>query len=259
MFTWSVLWILIPWCFDTKASTATGECTRAFPVVYELSDFDALPQFQRNVLFVIAYRLSYFQIGVSNVTPRDQQPMDLKEWNLLKCKKRDAPVPAGVNVTISCTEAVRGRYLVIQFVGKSDYLSLCEVTVETREYMGPGGGGGGGNTEYTSLPELLFCSLLRPCLLSWINMHEKIITQIIKYRRKLLIHTQISMVQRACFYLSMVGLKKTGNLLETWILKGPSSSQSQLNSLWCAYATCSTLLQVMACYMTASSHHQTER
>ena len=132
--------------------------------------------------------------------------MDLKEWNLLKFKKRDAPVPAGVNETISCTEAVRGRYLVIQFVGKSDYLSLCEVTVETREYMGPGG-----NTGYTSLPALLFCSLLRPCLLSWINMHEKMITHIIKYRRKLLIHTQISMVQRACFYLSMVGLKKTGN------------------------------------------------
>ena len=108
----------------------------------ELSDFDALPHFQRNVLFVIAYRLSYFQVGVSNVTPRDLQPMDLKEWNLLRCKKCDAPVPAGVNEAISCKEAVRGRYLVIQFFGKSDYLSLCEVTVETHECMGPEGNKG---------------------------------------------------------------------------------------------------------------------
>ena len=86
--------------------------------------------------FVIDTRLSNFQVGVSNVTPRDQQPMDLEEWNLLKCTKRDAPVPAGVNESLRCEEAVRGRYLVIQFVGKSDFLSLCEVTVETREYMG---------------------------------------------------------------------------------------------------------------------------
>ena len=60
--------------------------------------------------------------------------MDLEEWNLLKCTKRDAPVPASVNETLMCEEAVRGRYLVIQFVGKEEYLSLCEVTVETREY-----------------------------------------------------------------------------------------------------------------------------
>ena len=68
------------------------------------------------------------------MTPRDQQPMDLKEWNLLKCKKRDAPVPAGMNVTLRCEKAVRSRYLVIQFVGKEEHLPLCEVTVETREY-----------------------------------------------------------------------------------------------------------------------------
>ena len=86
--------------------------------------------------FVIDTRLSNFQVGVSNVTPRDQQQMNLEEWNLLKCTKRDAPVPAGVNETLRCEEVVRGRYLVIQFVGKQEYLSLCEVTVETHEYIG---------------------------------------------------------------------------------------------------------------------------
>ena len=178
----------MPRWFGTKASTATGERTHAFPAVYELSGLMHCSVFNECAFF-IANRLSYFQVGVSNVTPRDQQPMDLKEWNLLKCKKRDAPVPAGVNETISCKEAVRGRYLVIQFVGKSDYLSLCEVTVETHEYMGPEG-----ITAYTSLHELLIISILNPYLLSWINMHEKIIRHIIKYRRKLLIYTQISMV-----------------------------------------------------------------
>ena len=107
--------------------------THAIPV--DWSDVDAIDcHVFGKFTFVIAIRLSDFIVGVSNVTPRDQQPMDLKEWNLLKCAKRDAPVPAGVNLTLRCEEAVSGRYLVIQFVGKEEYLSLCEVAVETREY-----------------------------------------------------------------------------------------------------------------------------
>ena len=89
----------------------------------------------QNVKCFLASRLSNFQVGVSNVTPRDQQPINLEEWNLRKCKMHVGDVPSGVNETLVCDELVRGRYLVIQFVGHSQFLTLCEVTVKKCKYV----------------------------------------------------------------------------------------------------------------------------
>ena len=60
--------------------------------------------------------------------------MDVDEWNLGICKKHDDEIAASANETLVCDKAVRGRYLVIQFNQKNEYLILCEVTVQTCEY-----------------------------------------------------------------------------------------------------------------------------
>ena len=68
--------------------------------------------------------------------PRDQQRMDIDEWKLGICKKHDDEIAASANETLVCDEAVRGRYLVTQFYQKTEYLLLCEVTVQTCKYRG---------------------------------------------------------------------------------------------------------------------------
>ena len=83
-----------------------------------------------------AESLRNFLVGVSNVKPRDQQRMDIDEWKLGICKKHDDEIAASANETLVCDEAVSGRYLVIQFYQKTEYLLLCEVTVQTCKYRG---------------------------------------------------------------------------------------------------------------------------
>ena len=65
-----------------------------------------------------------------------QQWIDVDEWNLGICKKHDDEIVANANKTLVCDEAVRGRYLVIQFQQITEYFLLCEVAVQTCKYRG---------------------------------------------------------------------------------------------------------------------------
>ena len=51
----------------------------------------------------------------------------LEAMNL--CKYFSGPVADGASYTISCTDPITGRYVKLQKVDDTDYLTLCEVQV----------------------------------------------------------------------------------------------------------------------------------
>ena len=57
---------------------------------------------------LVDHRLQDFLVGVSNVTPGDQERMEVDEWNMLLCKKHEDRIEASANETLLCYEAVRG-------------------------------------------------------------------------------------------------------------------------------------------------------
>ena len=80
------------------------------------------------VIVLIAERLTGVDVGVSDVTPRDQQEMTPAELLSQSCGRVNTPVGAGERVTVMCPpRGVTGRYLFVQTRGRTDHLTLCEV------------------------------------------------------------------------------------------------------------------------------------
>ena len=68
-------------------------------------------------------RLRNFEVRVGDF--REEIELDR---NAL-CGVYRGSVGAGATATITCTKTMTGRYVVIQIVGRSEYLTLCEVSV----------------------------------------------------------------------------------------------------------------------------------
>ena len=67
-------------------------------------------------------------IGVSDLQPQDQQAMAPSELNARKCGQVTTAVAGGESVTLVCPSGgVTGRYLIVQILGRVDFLVLCEV------------------------------------------------------------------------------------------------------------------------------------
>ena len=78
--------------------------------------------------YVPADRLTGVALGVSDLQPRDQQQMTPTELNARRCGQVTAAVEGGEKVTLTCPPGgVTGRYLIVQTLGRTDYLGLCEV------------------------------------------------------------------------------------------------------------------------------------
>ena len=66
--------------------------------------------------------------GVNDIEPRDQQAMTPAELNARNCGQVTTSVGKSETVTLTCPPGgVTGRYLIVQLLGRNDYLVLCEV------------------------------------------------------------------------------------------------------------------------------------
>ena len=79
--------------------------------------------FQGNHISVLANRLSNFQIGTTNTSPRQQAPK-LSGYDV--CATNAGALNAGETRHFACSST--GRYLIVQLKG-TNYLTLCEVKV----------------------------------------------------------------------------------------------------------------------------------
>ena len=80
-----------------------------------------------SVLVFPAERLTDAAIGVSDVEPQDQKDMTPAQFQLRRCGQVNQPVGGGETITIMCPIGVTGRYLIVQILGRAEYLALCEV------------------------------------------------------------------------------------------------------------------------------------
>ena len=74
-----------------------------------------------------AERLTGVAVGMSDFEPRDQQKMTPAELNARTCGQVTTEVGAAETVTLTCPTGVIGQYLIVQTLGRHDYLILCEV------------------------------------------------------------------------------------------------------------------------------------
>ena len=73
-------------------------------------------------------RMAGLGVGMGEVKPNDQQEMTPTELNARRCGHVTTPVGAGETVTLTCPQGgVTGRYLIVQTLGRWDFLTICEV------------------------------------------------------------------------------------------------------------------------------------
>ena len=66
--------------------------------------------------------------GVSDVEPQNGQEMTPATLSARSCGQVTGPLNGGGTFTLMCPYGGQpGRYIVVQIVGRSDYLTLCEV------------------------------------------------------------------------------------------------------------------------------------
>ena len=86
--------------------------------------------YYKETLCCAGHQLRYLDMGVTDVTPRHQEPMTPGDFNVTLCSHITGPL---ITSTVRCPEeGVTGRYLVIQrSVSDTDDLWLCEVEVNS--------------------------------------------------------------------------------------------------------------------------------
>ena len=73
-------------------------------------------------------RLRGADAGVSDVEPQDGREMTPAALNARSCGSVNGPFPGGGTFTLLCPSGgILGRYIIVQIVGRTGILSLCEV------------------------------------------------------------------------------------------------------------------------------------
>ena len=73
-------------------------------------------------------RLRGADAGVSDVEPQDGHEMTSAALNARSCGSVNGPFPGGGTFTLLCPSGgILGRYIIVQIVGRTGLLSLCEV------------------------------------------------------------------------------------------------------------------------------------
>ena len=73
-------------------------------------------------------RLRGADAGVSDIEPQDGHEMTSAALNARSCGSVNGPFPGGGTFTLLCPSGgILGRYIIVQIVGRTGLLSLCEV------------------------------------------------------------------------------------------------------------------------------------
>ena len=82
-----------------------------------------------------ADRLRGVTIGMTDVEPHDQQAMSPEELNTQIYVHVTRAVGPGERLSLPCPRGINGRYLIVQIIGRQEYLTVCEFEAGTYQMI----------------------------------------------------------------------------------------------------------------------------